>query len=393
MVIDDRLEAIEQRNDELERRLRRVERQLLGDAALRATAVAEAAPPAERAGSVAPPAGPASHLTALAPVWLRLVGAGGRRDLDWEQVLGGRVLAWAGAVTVLSGLVLLFALGVSQGWIGEAARTLAGAAVAAGLVAAGAWLHERRGRTEAARAAVAAGIAGLFLAVAVAAQEYALIPRAAALALALGVGALGTWLALRWHAQVVAAVGLVGAMLAPALAGAPVDGASLPFLLGATAAAAAVVVRHGWAWPGVAVALVATPQWLTFVLDPVAPLPGILVALCAFGLLHAAAAAGHELRMRAAALRGTSAFLLALNAVVLGAAGGFAVQDAAGGTAATAWLGGLALAHAVAGAALRRLAARRGEACAARGVAGAAPAAAGGRAWRGVRGAWGRRPG
>jgi hypothetical protein len=40
-------------------------------------------------------------------------------------------------MTVLSGLVLLFALGVSQGWIGEAARTLAGGAMSAGLVAAG----------------------------------------------------------------------------------------------------------------------------------------------------------------------------------------------------------------------------------------------------------------
>jgi uncharacterized membrane protein len=189
----------------------------------------------------------------------------------------------------------------------------------------------------------------------VAAQEYALIPRAAALVLALGTGALGTWLALRWHAQVIAAVGLVGAMLAPALAGAPVDGASLPFLLGATGAAVAVTVRQGWAWLGGAVALVATPQWLTFVLDPTAPLPGILATLCAFGVLHALAAVAHELRTRSVALRGTSAALLALNAVVLAAAGWFTVHDAAGQAAAVVWLGALALVHAVAGVALRRV--------------------------------------
>jgi uncharacterized membrane protein len=187
MVIDDRLEAIEQRNEELERRLRRVEQQVLDGATGPAMAAAEEAPPAERARLVAPPAerarldeppagrlharpspapaaprpapavssAPPAERPAPAPSLPgplhRLPGSGGRRDLDWEQVLGGRVLAWVGAVTVLSGLVLLFALGVSQGWIGEAERTLAGALVAAGLVAGGAWLHERRGRTEASR--------------------------------------------------------------------------------------------------------------------------------------------------------------------------------------------------------------------------------------------------
>jgi hypothetical protein len=49
MVIDDRLEAIEQRNEELERRLRRVEQHVLGAAAGPAMTAAEEAPPAERA--------------------------------------------------------------------------------------------------------------------------------------------------------------------------------------------------------------------------------------------------------------------------------------------------------------------------------------------------------
>ena len=50
------------------------------------------------------------------------------------------------------------------------------------LLAAGAWLHERRVRNEAALAAAAAGIAGLFATAVVAGPVYDLVPALAALA-------------------------------------------------------------------------------------------------------------------------------------------------------------------------------------------------------------------
>ncbi|MGI8749710.1 MAG: DUF2339 domain-containing protein, partial [Thermoleophilaceae bacterium] len=91
---------------------------------------------------------------------------------DLEDLLGGRVLAWLGGAAVLIGLAFLMALAVSSGWIGEGARTATGAAASVALMAVGLWLHERRGRTDAALAALSSGIAAMFAVVTVASQVY-----------------------------------------------------------------------------------------------------------------------------------------------------------------------------------------------------------------------------
>src|SRR3954464_12354634 len=78
-----------------------------------------------------------------------------RVNEDFEQVLGGRVLAWVGAAAVVAGFALLFAMGISRGWIGEGARTLMAGGVALGLLISGVWLHERGGQVQAARAVAA----------------------------------------------------------------------------------------------------------------------------------------------------------------------------------------------------------------------------------------------
>src|SRR3954463_6330947 len=46
-----------------------------------------------------------------------------RRGRALEGLLGGRVLALVGGVTVIVGLVFLIALAVQRGWLGEEART------------------------------------------------------------------------------------------------------------------------------------------------------------------------------------------------------------------------------------------------------------------------------
>src|SRR3954453_13078376 len=116
---------------------------------------------------------------------------------DFEQVLGGRVLAWVGAAAVVAGFTLLFAMGISRGWIGEGERTLMAGGVALGLLISGVWLHERRGRVQAARAAAATGVCGLFMAATGASAVYDLVPTVAGLGLAFATGALATILALR----------------------------------------------------------------------------------------------------------------------------------------------------------------------------------------------------
>src|SRR4051794_12395546 len=49
-----------------------------------------------------------------------------RRELDLEELLGGRVLALVGGVTVIVGLVFLIALAVQRGWLGGEGGPAAG---------------------------------------------------------------------------------------------------------------------------------------------------------------------------------------------------------------------------------------------------------------------------
>ncbi|HEV2812524.1 MAG TPA: hypothetical protein VGW10_04660, partial [Solirubrobacteraceae bacterium] len=86
-----------------------------------------------------------------APHLARPVPAGTQRA-GLEDLVAGRVLAWAGGAAVFVGIVLLFAVAVSRGWVGEGARTLIGGLASFTLAATGAWLQERRSRTDAAMA-------------------------------------------------------------------------------------------------------------------------------------------------------------------------------------------------------------------------------------------------
>lgn len=297
---------------------------------------------------------PLPHPPAPTPPPAPALPPAGRPGL--EDLLGGRILAWTGGVAVLAGIVLLVAVAVSRGWIGEDLRTFLGALTSFSLVAAGAWLQERRERTDAALAATAAGIAGLFAVVTVASRVYDLVPPTAGVALALGVGALGTALALRWKAQGIAALGLLGGLAAPAVLSAPADPGTAALLFAGAVCAAVVCVRARWDWLALGAFAVVTPQWVSGDIT--------LLTLVAFGLLTAttavalarrdtaddaaAAAEPGALAAGAAAALGGVTFdaravplvLLLANAFVLVPAGWETFADP------TAWLAGLTAAHA-----------------------------------------------
>jgi len=313
--------------------------------------VAPAPPPPRRAPAPPAPAPSSARRDAspapTAPSSAR-PGAGSRPGL--EDLLAGRVLAWAGGLAVLAGVVLLVAFAVSRGWLGEAARCALGGAVSLTLLTAGAWLYERRGRTDAALAAAAGGVAGLFAAAVVAARVGEILPLGAALAVALAAGAAGAALAVRWRTPGMAALGILGALAAPAVVGAPSgDAGTLAFLLVAGLAAAAVLVRERWDAIAVPAVLLLVAQWSAGLLVST---PAALEAvgwLVGFGLLGAAAAVGLELRERADAVRPAAVLLLAVNALALGAVGAYVLGDGAG-----AWLAAVAAAHVGLGLALLR---------------------------------------
>jgi uncharacterized membrane protein len=263
---------------------------------------------------------------------------------NFEDLLGGRILALIGAAAIVLAGAFFFALAVSNGWIGEAARTgLAGTGSLA-LFAFGIWLHERKGRTYSSLSMTGAGLACCFLTVTVAAEVYDLIPASAALALAMLVGACGTVLAVRWSAAPIGAVGIVGALLGPVLAGAPETGTTLALLFVANAAAVSVLLWQRWDWLGLACFVVAGPQWVNWLFES-GSAGGSLLALLAFGVLGVGAAIGFELRVPTARLRPSSAYLLTLNALTLATAGWFALVGDGDRTLAELWLCFLAVAH------------------------------------------------
>jgi len=340
-MLDERMQAVEQEVLGLRERIARIE------GSGRGTATVAPAPPriaerpptqpiascAPRPQAPPPRTGPAP---ATVPAW---------PTIELEDLLGGRVLAWLGGVAVLAGLAFLLALGISGGWIGEGARTLIGGLVATGLIAAGIWLHERRGRTDAALAALSAGVAAMFAVAAVGGQLYGVIPAAAGLVLAMLTGSLATWLAVRWRSQGIAALGLLGAMVAPGVADASFALGATAVLFVAACAAIVVLVTHEWRWLSVGVICLSLPQVVLFVADNQSHTFQVIAVLTAFALLGVVAAVGHELRERPAKLAASSGFLVVLNALVIGCAGWFVLLNGSGRTVALSFLWALVAVH------------------------------------------------
>ena len=245
--------------------------------------------------------GTASHARVAAPAPYGVVAAPKpiprRAPRDLEDFVGGSVLAWLGGVAVLAGLAFLLTIAISSGWIGEGARTALAGVLSAGLLAAGVWLRERKAQTEASLAAAAVGVAGLFGTLVVAGPVYHLVPVPLAFAGAFATGAAATALAIRWRAQVMGWLGLLGALWAPTALGA-FDGGGMVFLAIAFAATIPVLVHQRWTTLGVFAYLTTTLQWRrpTSRFRHSSP-----AALIVFGALTAAYALGLELNRRGAA--------------------------------------------------------------------------------------------
>ena len=168
-------------------------------ATLKPTAPPKPAPPPRPA---APPKPPRRSLGQLAE--------------DWDLV-GPRGFAIVGGAVLALGIGFFFVLAANRGWIDERARVALGAAASALALGAGVVLRARYGQYWAALGAVGAGIAGAYATLAAATARYDLVPDWLGLPIAGGIAAVGTAIAIRWHSQVIAGIGLLGAALAPAL--------------------------------------------------------------------------------------------------------------------------------------------------------------------------------
>jgi uncharacterized membrane protein len=171
-----------------------------------------------------------------------------RISFDPSVLLGARALAWVGGAVTLLGVAFFYVLAVDRGWIGPEVRIAFGALASSLVLGAGLWLERRFGVTHAALGAVGAGIAGYYATLLAATELYHLLPGGAALVVAAAIASVGVVLSLLWSEQILAGLGLVGAIAVPAIA-VPESGVTqlgTAFAVIVLAAAAAVAVTRRW---------------------------------------------------------------------------------------------------------------------------------------------------
>lgn len=268
-----------------------------------------------------------------------------------EELLGGRLLAWAGGAAFIVGVGFFFALAISNGWIGETMRVILGFAASASLLGGGVWLHQKKDRTQASLAMAGVGIAGLFLSLIAATKLYELIPSFTALVVALCIGAIGTVVAVRFSSQIVGGLGLIGALLAPALVGAEPSGVAVAFIMVALASTVGVLTWQRWWWLAFAAFLVSVPQLLPWV-DVSESGIAVVFVLSLFLVLNILAAIGYELRVPSEKVRASSLTLLTAASAVVALAGYFRLDVLGTGSEADIWIVGLAVFHLALGLAL-----------------------------------------
>jgi hypothetical protein len=168
-----------------------------------------AAAPAPRPARPVPPAPPPPPQK---PSWWS--------GLTFADLFTAKVLAWAGGVVTLLGVVFFFVLAVNRGWIGPVARVSLGAIASALVFSAGLVVRRRYGHLYySAYAAVGAGIGGGYATLLAARLRYDLVSDWSALIIAALIAGVGTATALAWSSELIAGLGLIGATLAPAAVG------------------------------------------------------------------------------------------------------------------------------------------------------------------------------
>jgi uncharacterized membrane protein len=242
--------------------------------------------------------------------------------LDLDDLLGARGLALAGGVVTLLGVAFFFVLAANRGWIGPLERVGLGGLASAAVFAAGFLIYARYGHLYAAVAAAGAGLAGGYATLLAAAALYDLVPPLAALVLAGAIAGVGVALSLLWSSEVIASLGLIGALAFPLVVLLDRDLTVLGTAFAAVvfAAAAAVGLRQDWQGLFVAAVAVSAPQIATLVLVEGEPAGARVIALAAVfvglylatGILRQLAAGGPRLDALAGALVAGAASLAGL---------------------------------------------------------------------------------
>ena len=238
---------------------------------------------------------------------------------DLSRLMSAPALAVAGGVVTLLGIVFLFVLAVERGWIRPEVRVAFGAAASIAHVTAGIVLQQRFGRLHSALAAVGAGIAGAYATLLSATVLYELLPSWAALVVAAGIAATGTVLALRWSSQLIAGIGLLGAILVPAVGALDygLTTVGTAFAVFVTAAGIAVGIAQRWRRLTVLSASAGTVQVATLALHAQTPDPGVVATAGACALILVAGGIAWHLHRARLSLGGVPTTLVLMSGALV----------------------------------------------------------------------------
>jgi uncharacterized membrane protein len=311
------------RLDDFGRRLEVLEREL---AELRQLAHPEPAipappvvPPPPRVAVERPAAAPRPRPPAPPP----RRPAAARRELDLSVLFGAKALAWAGGAVMLLGIVFFFVLAVNRGWIGPVARVSLGAIASALVFGAGLYVKRRSAELyHSALAAVGVGIGGAYMTLLAATVLYDLAPDWAALLIAAGIASVGVATAIAWSSELIAGLGLIGALLAPAAVGlqaGELTAAGTGFAAVVFAGTVLVAIRQRWSRLLVTGIVASVPQVAILVAQAEPTEWDVVSAATLFWALYLGAAVAWQDRLGTPKLSKLTAPLLMMSGVLAGA--------------------------------------------------------------------------
>jgi uncharacterized membrane protein len=169
-----------------------------------------------------------------------------REPVDLSWLTGPTGLAVAGGVVTLLGIVFVFALAASRGWIGPAVRCSIGGGVSLLLVGVAVQVRRRYGNVVAGLGAAGAGIGGLYITIYAASRGYHLLWTGTALGAVVAVALLAAALSLAWSSELLAVLGLVAVVIAPPIVEGKLTTLGLAASAIATAAALAIGLERNW---------------------------------------------------------------------------------------------------------------------------------------------------
>jgi len=165
-----------------------------------------------------------------------------------EAAIGGRLLLWAGALTVVLGVAFFLKYAFDRNWITEWTRVAIGFLSGMGLLALGLRLA-RAGYRVYGQILSGVGLAALYLSVYAAFDFYDLIGRTLAFALLLTVTVAAAWLSDRQQSQGMAVMAVGGGFLTPFLVGGDVDAQVTLFSYVALLVAGTMWLARRRGWP------------------------------------------------------------------------------------------------------------------------------------------------